>query len=430
MYSLSHEPDLSGSAAASTSPLQDLYGPRTQVPSSAGWIDGLVIWLFSLFAFILASDLRFFEGKSIATRLGYLCLAAATVGVMKRHSAVLPTPGFWCLLGFLLWSSCTLAWADFPDDARQKILSYWQLFAVTVMIPQYAWNPRIRARLMDAYLLGCWLGIIGTIFHVFLGMEYSTAHQLEGRYSFGTDPNYLALALVIGIPFALFRFAQARAVWYKAILLMYLPAVVVGVALTGSRGGLLAIAAVVIVYGLLTAGKVRVLLGAGVFLCLLALWLFPQIIPERFTSIPEEMRYGTLSGRTDLWDTGIAAVEEHPLEGLGAGAATGKLQIAAHNTPLELMMEGGVVGIAFFYGAVLLGMRSAWKNDRREGHAMIVGFAAWAVGSLALSWEVNTITWFLFALLFSAGTPQAVRRESRTEQEALTHCDEAALRAN
>lgn len=429
MHSLRHESGiLMGWETAATSaapPLKDLSWPSMRIPSP-GWIEALVLLLLSLFVFILATDLRIADDKSIAMRLGYLCLAVGIMGVVKRHSAVVPTPGLWCLLGFLLWSSCTLAWAQYPDDAQQKIVSYWLLFAVTVMIPQYAWNPRVRARLMDAYLMGCYLGIIGIAVHVALGIDYSSAPEMVGRYSFGTDPNYLALALVIGIPFALYRATQARAWSYRAMLLLYVPAALVGVFLTGSRGALLAIAAAVIVHALFMPRNARLLLGAGVLLCLLTLWFFPQLLPDRFTTIPDEVRYGTLSGRTDLWDTGIAVVKEHPLEGMGAGAATGTLQIAAHNTPLELMMEGGVVGVALFYGAILLGIRGAWKSDRRESSAMMAAWAAWAVGGLALSWEGDTITWFLFALLFAAGTPQAARRRF-VEGDALACSEQAEL---
>jgi O-antigen ligase len=158
--------------------------------------------------------------------------------------------------------------------------------------------------------------------------------------------------------------------------------------------------------------KMRGLLAGTAAIFLLAMWLGPSQISQRLSTIPDELRHGSLSDRRDLWDRGQAVAREHPIEGIGAGATTGKLEIAAHNTPLELMMEGGAVSVVLFYGAMLFGLTSLWKTDSREGAAMTALCAAWVVGSLSLSWEVNTITWFILTMLFSAGSPRCISASS------------------
>jgi O-antigen ligase len=181
----------------------------------------------------------------------------------------------------------------------------------------------------------------------------------------------------------------------------------------------MALVAAVVAYGLLTGGKTRVFLGAGVMLCLIVAGLLPLQLSERFATIPDELQYGTLSDRRELWDRGTAVVKDHLLEGVGAGATTGMFDVAAHNTPLELMMEGGAVSLAFFYGAFLLGIARAWRSDRREASAMIAVFIAWLVGSLSLSWEVDTVTWFILAILFSAGSPRSADPATMPSRQAL-----------
>jgi len=376
-----------------------------------GWMDNIVLWLLSILAFIVPTDFRFSDEKSIAMRVGYACLLLGILGLLKRRTVVIPTLGFWVLAGFVAWCSCTLAWAEYPGAAQHKVLLYWALFLATAIIPQYAWNRGSRAMLMDAYVLGCWLGVIGTALNFWTGIQFSDSGSadMENRYSFGTDPNYLGLALVIGIPLALYRLAHAKSWWRKIPHLLYTPVAIIGVAFTGSRGALVALTTVLLAYAVLSSWKARALiLGSTVVCVVLGIWLSPAHVSERFSSIPGELRHGTLSDRRDLWDRGERVVREHPIEGIGAGATTGKLDIAAHNTPLELMMEGGAVSLSLFYGAMLLGIIRLWKTDRDEGVVMTVVCAAWLVGTCSLSWEVNTVTWFLFAMLFSAGSPRSI----------------------
>ena len=382
---------------------------RDRVPRTPRPMDGLtriVVFLLSMFVVVLPTDLRILDGKSLAMRLGYACLMVGIVAVIKRRTAVLPSSGFWCLLGFVLWSSCTLVWAQFPEAAHHKALEYWLLFAVVAIIPQFAWAPRIRGILMDAYIAGCWLGVIGLVVNYSAAIQYSAegAADMEGRYSFGTDPNYLALALVIGLPLAFYRFSSVHAAWQKAFTLLYAPAALAGVVLTGSRGATIALLATVLALGLFTSWRTRLLLAGGAALCMAVVTFLPSQVSERLSTIPDELRYGTLSDRRELWDRGTVVAEQHPIEGVGAGATAGMFDIAAHNTPLELTMEGGAVSLALFFGAGLLGIRRTWRNNPQEGRAAVAVCAAWLVGSLSLSWEVNTVTWFILAMLFSAGS--------------------------
>jgi len=363
----------------------------------------------SAFAFVLPTDLRLSGYKSVAMRLGYACLLLGIAGLIKRRAFVLPRIAFWCLFGFVAWSCCTLTWARFPEEGQHKLLLYIALFTITAMIPQYAWDVRVRNRLMDAYLAGCYLGIAGTAVNFALGNPYAPPgdEAVEGRYSFGVDPNFLALALVIGIPLALYRAGLVSAGWRRALFFLYVPAALAGVFLTGSRGALLALLVAIVVYALFAGLRAPARIVAGAVLCLAIGALFPGQISDRFVGIPDELRYGTLSDRRELWDRGTAVIAEHPLAGIGAGATSGRFGIAAHNTPLEFMMEGGAVSVGLFYGALALGLWGVWKSDRKEARPLISAWSAWFAGTFSLSWEINTITWFMFALLFSAASPRS-----------------------
>lgn len=387
-------------------------------------LQGITVWLFTAFVFVLPTDLRFGGDKSLAMRIGYLCVFLGMVAILKRRTLQVPPAGFWCLFGFVLWSSCTLLWARYPTVAEHKIIAYWRLFIIVAVFIQFAWQEGVRQRLMDAYVAGCWLGVMGVFFHFMMGTPYLAEGELEfeGRYTFGTDPNYLALALVIAIPLALYRALNAERRWHKWALLSYVPAGFAGLLLTGSRGAWVTLLAIVFLSGLMLRGRVRMMVLGTVVLLVAAPFVLPGQVMERMSAIPDELRYGSFSDRTELWQRGSAVVMEHPVNGIGVGAAEGMMSIAAHNTPLELMMEGGAIGVFLFYGAWAFSLRGTWKADHREGLAALFIFFGWFVGSASLSWEVDTATWYFLALLIAAGSAHRVSAEvyriPRTEAPA------------
>jgi O-antigen ligase len=272
------------------------------------------------------------------------------------------------------------------------------------VMTQYAWDRRVRMRFFDAYLAGCWLGGLGTLFHYAIGQELIIEAEsgFERRYSFGTDPNFLALALVIGVPIACYRAASSRARWKQALFLSYVPAAFAAIVLTGSRGALIALLGSAITFGICTTLRMRVALLIGASICLLLPLALPSSVTSRFLSIPDELSHGTLSGRRNLWDQGTVLVGEHPLLGLGVGATKGALSDPAHNTPLEILIEGGLVSLVLFYGAFAHSIYRLWRGASQDRTLLAVISSGWLIGSLSLSWDVDPITWFIFAMLISA----------------------------
>jgi O-antigen ligase len=111
-----------------------------------------------------------------------------------------------------------------------------------------------------------------------------------------------------------------------------------------------------------------------------------------------------MSGRSTLWETGEALVLERPLQGQGVGAVSGVFARVVHNTPLEILIEGGLVSLLLFYGAFAHAMYRVWKFANRERTLFLVIITAWLIGALSLSWDVDIITWFIVAMLFAAGS--------------------------
>lgn len=377
-------------------------GPFAAGPDAASLADRAALGLLLVSVFFLPSDLRIAGGKSLVLISGYGSLLFALYAMIRRRSWMPPTLGLMLLAAFVLWSAGTLAWARYPAEGLWKIGQYCRLLPLAWLVTQYTWSNRLRHRLYDAYIAGCWLGFIGLVHGFVSGVSYAAeSDEFAGRYSFGTDPNYLALALVMGIPFACHRAVSAESRWLRRVSIWYVPAAVLAVALTGSRGGMIALLAAACGYAIWSTGRTRLLILSGIAVLLLVAFAAPFIPAQRFRSIPQELLSGTLADRKDLWIQGIAAVKEYPIAGMGVGTPEGLLSDAAHDTPLEVLMAGGIISLLLFYGPFALAVARLRRKLTSERKPLLIACVVWFVGTTALSWDNNTISWFLLAVLWS-----------------------------
>jgi O-antigen ligase len=307
---------------------------------------------------------------------------------------------------FVVWLTVSLTWSEYVAQGLGKILKYWQALAITGVMTQYAAAKPVRLKLFSAYVAGCWLAVLDVV-SSYVSQSYYKG--LTGRYS-TNDPNFVALALVIGIPIAWYGAVCEVRVWKKLLFLSYMPAAIFGIILTGSRGAALALLGAALAFGICASHKARVwLLCFVLVVCLAILYVLPGATVARFMTIPEELQQGSLSSRRIIWKAGAALVAEHPVRGLGAGAGDarlsslfGKYQVA-HNTPLAVALDGGVVGLLLFYGALVCSFVSLLRCPHAERTMLVAVCAAWLVGSYSLSWESHKVTWFLLGLFVTGG---------------------------
>jgi O-antigen ligase len=174
---------------------------------------------------------------------------------------------------------------------------------------------------------------------------------------FGGDPNdtSLLLALALGICIAGLsapRGRLARLLWLGPTALFLL-----AMLLTRSRGGLLALMAVLATYFLDRYGWRRslpYLVGA--------LILASQLVSDRQSDITLDQ--GTAQSRIQLWSGAIVAVREHPLVGIGPGRFVPTFGLVAHNSFLHAYAELGFLGGACFVGAFYAAFRTLLQLRR------------------------------------------------------------------
>lgn len=395
-------------------------------PTAASFTDRVALCLLLVSVFFLPSDLRIAGGKSLVSIFGFTSLFFALYGTLKRQSWRPPVAGIWLISAFVAWSTCMLAWTPYPAAGAWKVLQYWKLLPLAWLVTQYAWSSRICHQLYGAYVMGCWLGFIGLVDGLISGSSYTSAgQQFEGRYSFGTDPNYLALALVMGIPFAYQCAASAESRWLRHAAAWYMPAAALAVALTGSRGGMIALFFAACGYAIWSTGRVRLLILSVTVVLFLGMLSTSLIPARRFQSIPQELDSGTIADRKGLWIEAVTVFDQHPLTGLGIGAPEGLLSIAVHNTALEVLMAGGMISFLLFYSPFAFAMVRLRRIRPSERKSLLIVCTVWLVGTMALSWDDNTISWFLLAVLWSF---PATQQASEVVAQAAHNSDDPAGR--
>jgi O-antigen ligase len=188
------------------------------------------------------------------------------------------------------------------------------------------------------------------------------------------------------------------------------------VLLTASRGG--ALAASVALVGtavVLTRGNAKQMvltfLAAPVAVLAMAAVL-PKETIQRILTIPEQLAGGgELNQRLSIWAAGAQALARAPFIGSGAGtfvsAAGLRPADTAHNTPLAIVVESGVAGLAIACAILAGTVRFAWRTSGSLRRALPGSLAVWAVTSLVATVHENRTTWVLIALIAIAARMSA-----------------------
>jgi O-antigen ligase len=385
-----------------------------------------IAWgLLLVFAFAIPWEYSLNLGEPLgnAARIaGLLLLLAAIPAVLQAGRMRAPGPMQWVVLAFYLWFCCSYFWTIEPLATLDKLRGYFQEMMIVWLVWEFAESPRDLRALLRAYVAGSWV-LVALTLASFSSPEAAALGQIR-FVAEGQDPNDVARYLDLGFPLAaLLLNCEPR--WPGRLLALgYLPLGLVAVFLTASRGGF--IAAVVALLGcaiLLGRDHPRgVLAGAfGLPAIAGALWFWvPQGTFERLATIPSQLQGGSLNDRTNIWIPGWHAFAQAPLIGAGAGTFVSAAGLApintAHNTPLSILVSGGLCALCL--AAVILAL-AVWAIRRTRGPlqlALATALAVWLVTTLDATVEENRTTWLLLAVIALAG------RLAVEEPERLADC--------
>lgn len=325
---------------------------------------------------------------------------------IARHRRLLSV-----LLALLVWISLSLIWADDLGLAAKDLWRWYVLLMIFVIVITTVTTERTLRWVLFAFFGGAVMSVvIGAADGSFTGTADGAA-RLEGGAG---DPNYLAASIVacciVAVSMLALRLGLA-ARWAIGIALAIL---VIGLVMSGSRGGFLAagggVVAAFFVFKyrrayVLAATAVLVGVGALAFLNVPGAW-------ERVTDFNED------NGRSSLWTVGARMWEEQPVNGVGLnnfvvhsadfvrepGALENTELVVErphvpHNTYLQVLAETGIVGFALFV-LFCAGCLRAAMIAAREFEAK----GEWGLGTLTRGVVVATASVLAASMFLSAAT--------------------------
>ena len=337
-----------------------------------------------------------------------------------------------------VWAFASALWA--PDVAHVRGRALTLVLGVVLVFVVYGAirEPKHARWLVRGYIAGA---VLSALVGLFVTSPTATdPTRLSGGIG---DPNELALVLVPGLALAFFAIPGARSEIERWLLVLSAGAIALALFQTGSRGGLVALAAA-FVAAMLFGGSRRPHVLAGLLgLTALGVAYFVLAAPSAVTARVLHFTAAGGSGRTDLWAIAQQVAQDHPIVGIGIGnfedveaayaSRTTNLPAVdivvdnphvVHNSYLEVLAEQGIVGLvlfaAFLVGALTLGWRavraftSSGDTDLELiARGVLVALVGMLAASVFLSAEYEKQLWLLLGLSIALTTLTRARSSAR-----------------
>ena len=307
------------------------------------------------------------------------------IGLAGRRLQQPPRAALWWTL-LVLWGAATTLWALDQQVAFHSLPSFFALLMLYLVTVSF----RVTEKELDWVVLltiagGCAAGLF--VIYEFLQGRFYHAVSMRGSLIIGhreTNPNSLADSLLLPMAFAIGSTIEMRRCLKKMLLFGGLIIIASSVLVTMSRGALLGVAVIMLVYFYrYRAGWRKLLLTCAPLLSLLLL------MPDSFFLRWQEAFTTGGAGRLDIWQAGLWALKKHMLFGTGLGNFTvvyndfagyaprfAGFSRDSHNTYLGIATELGLIGFLLFVAAVFSQFRAAGEARRSSVPPLMVAAEA------------------------------------------------------
>jgi O-antigen ligase len=370
-------------------------------------VDFLLFLLVNIALFLRPQDLvdgfqnmPLYNGLIVAN---LLVAAPAILSLLGRFPR--QTPALVCVFGVLAAIVFSLAargefspaWDSGYEFA--KVVAYFVLMTAVLSTPR-----RLSWYLAAVVALTLSVTSIAALhYHGYLDLPAITqareaAYDADGSrrelvrltaYGVFADPNDLSMIVVLSMFICLGGLFYRRLGPPRFAIIAPLMALGYGLALTQSRGGLLALlvgllALLVNSYGLSRSLPLAAVLLPGVLV----------LFAGRQADFSGGISHGTGSQRTDLWYAGLQMFKWYPLQGRGHGHFVEEEGLVAHNSYVQALAEWGIFGGTMFIGLFYLVLHSVWRLRKIRGQIaapVLSSFQPYIVGALA-AYTVSMMT--------------------------------------
>jgi O-antigen ligase len=223
---------------------------------------------------------------------------------------------------------------------------------------------------------------------------------LGGIYS---NPNDLAFAIVLSLPFCLMFLLTARGAFRKLAWVFAMLAMAAALVLTASRGGFitLIVAGAVCLWHFGVKGKRIYLIAASALVVLILIGVAGGPLKSRFAATfsddgdttQEASAHGSYENRKYLMSRALEGIERYPILGIG----TMNFEVYSldwhevHMTYLEIAVEGGLVSLILYLLFFWRGFRNLHLVMKRKDLGQELKLFAWALHSSLVGFIVGAL---------------------------------------
>ena len=223
-------------------------------------------------------------------------------------------------------------------------------------------------------------------------------------YSTFENPNVFGEYLLLVIPIIAGLLFTEKGFKRKIFLIAMLGINMLALVLTFSRGCWLGILFAIVILAVVIDRRFILL---GIFLLLIAPFILPESIINRFTSIGN-MNDTSTSYRVAIWMGTIAMLKDYWLSGIGLGitsfnkvypiyAYSGTTAQHSHNLYLQIMVENGIMGLIMFIGIMYYFYKETVISICKKKNILLVSIISGMFGFLIQS--MTDHTWYNYRIV-------------------------------
>ena len=356
----------------------------------------LYVILFAAASLFLASTYVSIAVNSLS--MGVMALTWIGIMTVERRWRVVRTPLDLYFLGFVCAHALSTIFSS--DPLQSLILAKRLLLIGLVYFFASELTTKRLAQRMVAVLLGT-ATIVSTIGVGKLLLGGPGENARLGIFQFYmTTSEILAISTLLLFPFIIHPGTPRKVRWLAIVA--SLP-ILISLWATVTRGAYLAV-----VVGLLFVAVVRnrkIILPLLLILVVTILFA-PPYIENRIKSIIDLNHPENLS-RLALWKAGIEIFKDHPLVGVGdidtgilidryAGPDLPRVWGHVHNTPLQILVNFGLIGFFIVMGMFVKIHTTEWRIYRRVRERWFEGSLALGAAAAFIGFFVNGLTEWSF----------------------------------
>jgi hypothetical protein len=401
------------------------------LPLALVYVARLPIYLLAAYAALVpfsnVLDLTGAGGQTLTKFLGIAVAGSLLLAILAKEHIAQPSKTLLVLVLLTTYAGSTILWAIDPYGALSSYTTYLTfagLYAVIALYPATASEMRLVlfAAVAGAAALAAYGGYLfwhgQQVYENRLGIGFTSDNWI--------DPNAYAATLLTPIAVIITMFARSRFSLQKIAWMAMLLVVACGFAVSGSRGGLLALAVVVLFLAVRLRYRAQLLLDVP-----------PLVLVVMASPIADRLLQADLVNadlRADIWKVGVASLHQYWLAGAGIGnfknayiqyfLSTPHAALSwdrmSHSILLESAVEYGVPGLVLLLGFWYMQFSDLARVCRNEQlHDLAVALQAGLVGLFVAGLSINIMlakyTWLTFSLIALVRAASTEYRTPRTE---------------